>query len=169
MKKIIVIATLVIFSCAVMAQQRTATPAAKPAATSAAKPAATSDAKPTATADAKPAASCSAKCTDGPKLVVKGAETVVIQTDAYSLKSNEIFKANLPYEKGIKEFKYDENNYKIAVAYDPKKTNPDEIRAAIAKLGFSADKVKANEQARAKLPAECRTMPKGCSKPCGKH
>ena len=168
MKKIIVIATLVIFCCTAMAQQRGSS-TTKPATTSAEKPAATSAAKPAATSDAKPAASCSAKCSDGPKLEVKGAETIIIQTDAYSLKSNEIFKANLPYEKGIKEFKYDENNYKIAVAYDPKKTNPDAIRAAIAKLGFSADKVKANEQARAKLPAECRTMPKGCSKSCGKH
>jgi len=111
----------------------------------------------------------SAKCSEGPKLEVKGAETVIIQTNAYSAKSNEIFKDNLPFLKGVKEFKYDEHTYKIAVAYDPKKTNPDAIREAIAKLGFTADKVQANEQARAKLPAECKTMPKGCSHSCGKH
>jgi copper chaperone CopZ len=110
-----------------------------------------------------------AKCSEGPKLEVKGAETVVIQTNAYSAKSNEIFKENLPFVKGVKEFKYDEHSYKIAVAYDPKKTNPDAIRESIAKLGFTADKVQANEQARAKLPAECKTMPKGCSHSCGKH
>jgi len=107
--------------------------------------------------------------TEGPKLEVKGAETIVIQTNAFSAKSNDIFKENLPFVKGVKEFKFDETSSKIAVAYDPKKTNPDAIRATIAKLGFSADQVKANEQARAKLPAECTTMPKGCSKPCGKH
>jgi len=136
MKKIIVIATLIIFSCTAMAQHCGGYPA---------------------------------KCSEGPKLEVKGAEIVIIQTNAYSAKSIEIFKENLPFEKGVKEFKYDEHNYKIAVAYDPKKTNPDAIRASIAKLGFDADKVKANEQARAKLPAECRTMPKGCSHSCGKH
>jgi len=110
-----------------------------------------------------------AKASDGPKLEVKGAETVIIQTNAYSSKSNELFKETLPFIKGVKDFKYDEKNYKVAVAYDPKKTNPDAIRKAIAKMGFNADDVKANEQAREKLPAECKTMPKGCSKPCGKH
>jgi copper chaperone CopZ len=114
-------------------------------------------------------AAASAKCNEGPKLEVKGAETVVIQTNAYSAKSDQIFKENLGAVKGVKEHKYDEKSYKIAVAYDPKKTSPDEIRAAIAKMGFDADKVKANEQARAKLPAECKTMPKGCSHSCGKH
>ena len=108
-------------------------------------------------------------CSDGPKLEVKGAETIIIQTNAYSAKSNEIFTENLPYIKGIKEIKYDEKSYKIAVAYDAKKITPDAIRQAIAKLGFDADKVAANEQARAKLPAECKTMPKGCSHSCGKH
>jgi len=110
-----------------------------------------------------------AKSTDGPVLEVKGATTVVIQTNAYSSKSNELFKETLPFIKGVKDFKYDEGNYKVAVAYDPKKTNPDVIREKIAKMGFNADQVKADEQARAKLPAECKTMPRGCSKPCGKH
>jgi len=137
MKKIIAIATLVIFCCTAMAQQC--------------------------------GNAAAAKCCEGPKLEVKGAETVVIQTNAYSAKSNEIFKDNLPFIKGVKEFKYDEHSYKIAVAYDAKKTNPEAIREAIAKLGFTADKVQANEQARAKLPAECKTMPKGCSHSCGKH
>jgi len=114
-------------------------------------------------------AAAAAKCSDGPKLEVKGAETIIIQTNAYSAKSNDLFKATLPFLKGVKDYKYDENSYKVAVAYDPKKTTPDAIREGIAKMGFDADKVKANEQARAKLPAECKTMPKGCSKPCGKH
>ena len=110
-----------------------------------------------------------AKASDGPKLEVKGAETIIIQTNAYSSKSNELFKETLPFIKGVKDYKYDEKNYKVAVAYDPKKTTPDAIRKAIAKMGFNADEVKANEQAREKLPVECKTMPKGCSKPCGKH
>jgi len=110
-----------------------------------------------------------AKNNEGPKLEVKGATTIVIQTNAYSTKSNDVFKESLPFIKGVKEFKFDEKTSQIAVAYDPKKTNPDAIRAAIAKLGFNADQVKANEQARAKLPAECTTAPKGCAKPCGKH
>ena len=114
-------------------------------------------------------AAAAAKCNEGPKLEVKDAETIIIQTNAYSAKSDAVFKENLPFLKGVKEYKYDETTYKIAVAYDPKKTNPDAIRAEIAKMGFDADNVKANEQARAKLPAECKTMPKGCSHSCGKH
>jgi hypothetical protein len=122
------------------------------------------------TAMAQHQCASAAKASDGPKLEVKGAETIVIQTNAYSATSNELFKETLPFVlKGVKDLKYDESNYKIAVAYDPKKTTPDEIRAAIAKMGFDADKVKANEQARAKLPAECKTMPKACPHSCGKH
>jgi len=115
------------------------------------------------------AAAAKAKCGEGPKLEVKGAETIIIQTNAYSAKSNDIFKESIPFVKGVKEYKFDEATSKIAVAYDKKKTNPDAIREAIAKIGFDADGVKANEQARAKLPKECTTAPKRCSKPCGKH
>jgi len=115
------------------------------------------------------AAAATVKKAEGPKLEVKGAETIVIQTNAYSSKSNDLFKESLPFVKGVKDYKYDEASYKIAVAYDPKKTTPDEIRKAISKLGFNADQVKADDKARAKLPAECTSMPKGCSKPCGKH
>jgi hypothetical protein len=111
-----------------------------------------------------------AKCSEGPKLEVRGAETIIIQTNAYSAKSDEIFRESFASVKGVKDYKYDEKTYKIAVAYDAKRTNPDAIRAEIAKMGFNADKVTANAQARAKLPAECKTMPKGCSHSCsGKH
>jgi len=138
MKKILVIATLIIFGLTAMAQHQCSSAKA-------------------------------AKCSGDPKLEVKGAETIVIQTNAYSAKSEAIFKESLPFVKGVKEYKYDVSSYKIAVAYDAKKTTPEKIRAEIAKLGFDADQVKANEKARAKLPEECKTMPKGCSKPCGKH
>ena len=122
----------------------------------------------TAMAQHQCGAAAKAKCNADPKLEVKGAETVVIQTNAYSAKSDDIFKGSLPFVKGVKDYKFDAGTSKVAVAYDKKKTNPDAIRAAIAKLGFNADQVKADEKARAKLPAECTTMPKGCSKPC-KH
>jgi len=134
MKKILVIATLLIFGFTTMAQHQ-----------------------------------CGSKKAEELKLEVKGAETIIIQTNAYSAKSDAIFNDNLPHLKGVKAYKYDVNSYKVAVAYDAKKTNPDKIRAEIAKLGFDADQVKANEQARAKLPEECKTKPRGCNKPCGKH
>jgi copper chaperone CopZ len=115
------------------------------------------------------ASAAAAQKSEGPKLEVRGAETIIIQTNAYSVKSNDVFTEGLRDVKGVKDYKFDEKSYKIAVAYDAKKTTPEEIRKAIAKLGFNADQVKADEKARAKLPAECTTMPKGCSKPCGKH
>jgi hypothetical protein len=139
MKKIIFIFTLAVFSFTAMSQ----------------------------TCGSAAAAKCCA--TNDPKLEVKGAETIIIQTNAYSAASNEIFKEKIPFLKGVKDFVFDQASSKVAVAYDPKKTTPDEIRAGIAKMGFNADQVAANEQARAKLPAECRTMPKTCPKSCGKH
>ncbi|MDR2980568.1 MAG: cation transporter [Bacteroidales bacterium] len=99
-------------------------------------------------------------------------ETVVIQTNGVCEKCKETFTANVPYFKGVTDFKYDVATAKMSVTYTPSKTTVDEIRQGISKLGYNADDVKANAEARAKLPACCRAdgNKPGCSKSCGhKH
>jgi len=85
-------------------------------------------------------------------------QSVTIQTNA-SLKCQKCidrFKENVPFFKGVKDYTYDANTAKITINYDSKKTNPDQLRQQISKLGYNADAVKADPAAREKLPACCK-------------
>ena len=85
-------------------------------------------------------------------------QSVAIQTNA-SLKCQKCtdrFKENVPFFKGVKDYTYDANTAKITIVYDSKKTNPDQLRLQISKLGYNADGVKADPAAREKLPACCK-------------
>lgn len=85
-------------------------------------------------------------------------QSVTIQTNA-SLKCQKCsdrFKENVPFFKGVKDYKYDANTAKLTINYDSKKTNPDQLRQQISKMGYNADAVKADAAAREKLPACCK-------------
>ena len=84
--------------------------------------------------------------------------TITIQTNASNNCKSCVnrFKENVPFFKGVKEYTFDSSTAKLTVTYDPKKTTADQIRKQISNLGYDADKVKANEAARAKLPPCCR-------------
>lgn len=58
--------------------------------------------------------------------------------------------------KGIKKIKIDPEANTITVTYRSDKTNPDEIRKAIAASGFDADGVKAVPAAYEKLDGCCK-------------
>ena len=84
--------------------------------------------------------------------------TITIQTNASKNCKSCVnrFKENVPFFKGVKEYTFDSSTAKLTVTYDPKKTTADQIRKQISNLGYDADKVKAKEAARAKLPPCCR-------------
>jgi copper chaperone CopZ len=110
------------------------------------------------------------------KTASKGEQTVTIQTNGVCQKCADKFKENVPYFKGVKSYTYDMKTAKLTITYDTKKTNPDQLRKDISKLGYNADNVKADPAARAKLPACCRAD-KGCGgcpghnggQGCGNH
>ena len=87
-----------------------------------------------------------------------GIDTITIQTNASKNCKSCVnrFKENVPFFKGVKDYTFDTATAKLTVTYDTKKTTADQIRKQISDLGYDADKVKANEAARAKLPACCR-------------
>ena len=96
-------------------------------------------------------------------------QKVVIQTNGVCEKCEALFKENVPFFKGVKDYTYDPKTSKMTITYDSKKTNPDLLRQQISKLGYNADNVKADPAARAKLPACCQAekkagQPSGC---CG--
>ena len=108
----------------------------------------------------------------------KNEQSVTIQTNGVCQKCADKFNENVPYFKGVKSYKYDQKTAKLTINYDAKKTNPDQLRQQISKLGYNADNVKADQAARAKLPACCRAeKSSGCggcaghgnSQGCGNH
>ena len=90
------------------------------------------------------------------KAASKNEQTVTIQTNGVCQKCADKFKENVPYFKGVKSYTYDMKTAKLTITYDTKKTNPDQLRTQVSKLGYNADNVKADPAARAKLPACCR-------------
>ena len=87
-------------------------------------------------------------------------QKVVIQTNGVCSKCEALFKENVPFFKGVKDYTYDPKTSKMTISYDAKKTNPDMLRQQISKLGYNADNVKADPAARAKLPACCQAEKK---------
>ena len=97
-------------------------------------------------------------------------QKVVIQTNGVCSKCEALFKENVPFFKGVKDYTYDTKTSKMTIAYDSKKTNPELLRQQISKLGYNADNVKADPAARAKLPACCQVDKKpGQEASCGGH
>lgn len=69
---------------------------------------------------------------------------------------------NLIYERGVKSVNVDLATSQIHVEFDPRKTSPDAIRAAVTKLGYSADDLPGDEAAFKNLPTCCQK--EGCGK-----
>ncbi len=63
---------------------------------------------------------------------------------------------NLSFEKGVKDIEVNVEEKTVTVQYDSKKTTPEKIRIAIAKIGYDADDVPADPAAYAKLPRCCQ-------------
>ena len=86
----------------------------------------------------------------------KKVETIKIQTSAICGMCEERIEHDLAYAKGVKFVDLDPETKKVTVEYKTSKTNPDEIRKAISKIGYDADDVEADKEAHDKLPACCQ-------------
>lgn len=67
------------------------------------------------------------------------------------------------YVKGVQAVKVDLDSNIIHVDYKPNKTNPDKLRQAVAKLGYMADDIMPDAEARKALPDCCQA--EGCGLP----
>lgn len=63
---------------------------------------------------------------------------------------------NIGYEKGVKNVSVDLTVKEVTIEYNPEKTNPENLRLAISKLGYDADDVAADPKAYKKLPKCCK-------------
>lgn len=150
MKKLVVmiVAVLMVFGAA--AQSKTTTTQSKKTA-----PTAVNSKQPVKTT--KTPAKVDSKVTST-NAKANGLTTITIQTNASRNCKSCInrFKENVPFFKGVKEYTFDPATAKLTVTFDTRRTSADQIRKEISNLGYDADKVKANAEARAKLPACCR-------------
>ncbi len=81
---------------------------------------------------------------------------IKIQTSAICGMCEERIETNMAFEKGVKSVELDEKTKIVTITYKTAKTNPEELRKAISKLGYDADDVEADPKAYAKLPACCK-------------
>ena len=87
---------------------------------------------------------------------LKKVEEVEIQTSAKCFDCKGRIEDALNYLKGVVFAELDNDTKVVTVRYKTKKVNIDQIKAEIAATGYSADEVKAEEAAVAKLPACCK-------------
>jgi periplasmic mercuric ion binding protein len=66
------------------------------------------------------------------------------------------FKDNMLKIKGVKMYELDEEKMTISVYYNGKKTNLQTIKAAISKLGYDADEIKAEPLSYNNLDGCCK-------------
>ena len=86
----------------------------------------------------------------------KDTEEIKIKTSAVCGMCKTKIEHDLALEKGIKSVSLDLDTKVVTVGYDPKKTNPDQIRKEISMIGYDADNVPADKKAFDKLPPCCQ-------------
>jgi copper chaperone CopZ len=86
----------------------------------------------------------------------KKTQTVIIQTSAQCGDCEERIESALNYLKGVVFAELDNDTKKVTVKYKTSVLTVVQIKQKLAEIGYSADDVKATEEAVNKLPACCR-------------
>ncbi|HEU4717020.1 MAG TPA: heavy metal-associated domain-containing protein [Bacteroidia bacterium] len=85
-----------------------------------------------------------------------GTATVKIKTSAICDQCKDRIEGQVNLMKGVKKATLDTATKVLTVNYDPGKTSPDKIRSVISHTGYDADDVKADPNAKSRLPGCCR-------------
>lgn len=83
-------------------------------------------------------------------------DTAYVQTSAQCGTCKKKIEHDMAFAKGVKETKLDLKTRRLMIVYNPKKTNVDELRKALSKIGYDADSVAADSKAYLKLPECCK-------------
>jgi mercuric ion binding protein len=81
--------------------------------------------------------------------------TIVIKSTAQCQECKDKIESTLNYEKGVKSSSVNIETQEVTVIYNPLKTTPDKIRAAISKAGYDADSIPADQKAYKRLKPCC--------------
>ncbi len=91
-----------------------------------------------------------------------GDATLTIRSSTVCGMCERTIEDNMIYEKGVRKVDVDLATSTVHVTFNPRKNDPDHLRAALVKLGYSADGTPGDAAAFAKLPACCQK--EGCGK-----
>jgi mercuric ion binding protein len=86
----------------------------------------------------------------------KGTEMVQFKTSAVCDMCKSRLEKSLAYEKGVQAANLDVPSKVLTVSYNPAKTTPEALRAAVQKTGYDADAVTADARAYDRLPDCCK-------------
>ncbi len=86
----------------------------------------------------------------------KSVEKVTIQTSAVCEMCKTTIEEGMVYVKGVREADLNLDDFKVTVTYRADKTDPEKIKKAIAKLGYTADDVKPTQADFDKLHECCK-------------
>ena len=72
----------------------------------------------------------------------KNSEPVTFATSLHCESCKAKIEKNLAWEKGVKDLAINVETKEVTVTYDPQKTNPEALRKAIEKLGYTCSSQK---------------------------
>lgn len=85
-----------------------------------------------------------------------GNDTLFIQTSAQCGTCKKKIEHDMAFLKGVKQVRLDVKTKRLMVVYNPAKNNPQQIRNALAGIGYDADSVAADPKAYSVLPDCCK-------------
>ena len=91
-------------------------------------------------------------------IAVSKSKTINIKTSAICGSCKARIEKALSSVEGVEKAILNLNNKQVKVKYDPAKTSPEKLRETVSNTGYSADDVKANEEALNKLPGCCKAQ-----------
>jgi periplasmic mercuric ion binding protein len=83
-------------------------------------------------------------------------ESVTFQTSAKCGMCKMRLEKDMSLAKGVQTATLDLTDKKMTLVYNPRKTNKTKLQNAIAKIGYDADEVVANQKSHDALPGCCR-------------
>lgn len=86
----------------------------------------------------------------------KKTDTVTIKTSAVCKMCKERLEHDMSFEKGVKSVVLDMDTKELTVIYKTSKTNVNDLKIAVTKIGYDADELIADQKAHDKLPACCQ-------------
>lgn len=96
----------------------------------------------------------------------KGIQTITINTPGILCETcKERVEEYMIREEGVQKVSVDYRHNRTKVTYVAERTNENNIKTAIANLGFDADDITANRESYEKLPSCCRRPEDGGDEP----
>ena len=82
--------------------------------------------------------------------------TIEIKTSSQCEMCKETIEKRMAFEKGVKSAVLNVETSVLTIVYNPKKTNPDIIKKAVASVGYDADEIPADPKAYDNLHGCCK-------------